>query len=106
MVSELNLERDLAAERSVCRFYQQLLKLRSIWDALTLGDVRFLSGEEDNFLVTLREYGDERILVVCNFEQGQTIRAGLEGQLLLTNLGPDGPCDGYYEPFQTAIYRL
>ena len=105
MVKELNLKKDLASEKSVCRFYQALLKTRSTYDALTLGNVSFLSKPEDNFMITLRRYGDEKMLIVCNFEQGQTIGTGFdEGQLLLTN--GDAKLNGYYRPFEIGIYRV
>lgn len=107
MVRELNLKNDLASEKSVFRFYQRLLKLRSEKDALTLGDVRFLSGEEDNYLVTLRSCGDQKILAVCNFEQPQEISAGFaEGTLLLSNNAYRTESTSHYEPFEIAIYEI
>ena len=51
---ELNLESDLASEKSVYRYYQKLLALRSGVDALTLGDVHFLQAEGDNYMLTER----------------------------------------------------
>jgi glycosidase len=107
MVKELNLKNDLAAEKSVFRFYQKLLAQRRGKDALILGDVRFLSKQEDNHLATLRSYGDERILIVCNFEQSQKIVTGFEEtELLLSNYADR--CDGAedYRPFEIAIYRI
>jgi len=105
MVKELNLKNDLASAQSVYRFYQALLKTRSTYDALTLGSVSFLSKPEDNFMITLREHEGEKVLVVCNFEEGQTIATGFdEGQLLLTN--GDAQLNGYYRPFEIGIYRL
>ena len=107
MVKELNLKNDLASEKSVCRFYQALLKTRSSHDALTLGNVTFISKQEDNFLITLREYEGEKILIVCNFEQGQTIHTGFEnGQLLLSNTDSDAKLNGYYQPFEIGVYRI
>ncbi len=105
MVKELNLKNDLASDQSVYRFYQALLKTRITYDALTLGSVSFLSKPEDNFMITLREHEGEKVLVVCNFEEGQTIATGFdEGQLLLTN--GDAQLNGYYRPFEIGIYRL
>lgn len=105
MVKELNLKNDLASEKSVFRFYQALLKTRSTYDALTLGNVSFLSKEEDNFLITLREYQGEKVLIVCNFEAAQTIDTGFaDGQLLLTN--GTAQLNGYYQSFEIGIYRV
>ena len=56
-------------------------------------------------MITLRRNGDEKVLIVCNFEQGQTIGTGFdEGQLLLTN--GDAKLNGYYRPFEIGIYRV
>ncbi len=104
MVKELNLKKDLASDKSVYRFYQKLLRLRSSVDALTLGDVRFLSKEEDNFLITQRSFGQQKIVIVCNFEQAQPIETGLEGaRLLLSNY--EGR-SGDFRPFEIAVYEL
>ena len=104
MAQERNLESDLASEKSVFRFYQALLHLRSEKDALTLGDIRFLSREEDNFLMTLRSFGDQKILAVCNFEEPREICG--KGRLLLSN----NPCrtgsESHYGPFEIAIYEI
>ena len=107
MVKELNLKRDLESDQSVFRFYQNLLKLRSREDALTLGDVAFLSKPEDNFLMTLREHEGENVLIVCNFEKEQSIHTGFEaGRLLLSNCQTDRQINGQYRPFEIAVYRL
>lgn len=107
MVRELNLKNDLAAEKSVFRFYQKLLAQRRGNDALTLGDVQFLSRAEDNFLVTLRQWEDQRIAIVCNFEQGQEISCGFaEGELLLSNYADRKSAADAYRPFEIALYRV
>lgn len=104
MVRERNLKNDLAAEKSVFRFYQSLLKLRSREEALTLGDIRFLSQQEDNFLMTLRSYGDRKILAVCNFEEHREICG--EGRLLLSNNPHRTGSESHYGPFEIAIYEI
>lgn len=107
MVKELNLQKDLASHQSVFRFYQKLLHLRSSCDAMTLGEIHFLSGTEDNFLVMGRSCGDQKVLIVCNFEQPQTIQTGFEGkQLLLSNYEDRAALNGEYRPFEIAVYAL
>ena len=107
MVKELNLKKDLSSEKSVFRFYRKLLALRSGYDALTLGDVSFLSGAEDNCLITLRTWGDHRILIVCNFEEPQAIQTGFAtGRLLLSNYPDRNKPDGQYQPFEIAVYEI
>ncbi len=107
MQKQLNLKNDLAAEKSVFRFYQQLLSLRAAHEPLTLGDVAFVSEQSDNFLVTLREYEGKKVLIVCNFEEQQSIQTGFAGgELLLSNYGGRDDINGAYKPFEIAVYRL
>ena len=107
MVKELNLKTDLASEKSVFRFYQQLLKVRAAEDALTLGSVKFLSKDEDNYFITLREYEDRKVAIVCNFEEVSDIRTGFkDGKLLLSNYGGRECINGEYQPFEIAVYQL
>ena len=83
------------------------MKTRSSHDALTLGNETFISKQEDNFLITIREYEGEKILIVCNFEQDQTIHTGFEGgQLLLSNTDSGAKLNGYYQPFEIGVYRI
>lgn len=107
MVKELNLKNDLASEKSVFRFYQSLLKVRAAEDALTLGSVEFLSSKEDNYLLTLREYEGQKVLIICNFEETLDIQTDLEGkELLLSNYGGRECMNGEYKPFEIAVYKL
>lgn len=107
MMKTLNLKEDLASEKSVFRFYRDLLKLRSSEAGLTLGTVKFLSQDTDNFLLTLREHEDSRILILCNFEETGSIQTEFtEGKLLLSNYGERAGINGTYQPFEIAVYRI
>lgn len=102
-----NLQVDLESPKSVFRFYQALLKMRSAYEALTLGNVTFLSGKDDNFLITLRQYQDQKILIICNFEEESVIQTEIrDGNLLLSNHGMRQNIHGIYHPFEIAVYEL
>ena len=70
---EVNLEKDMASSKSVFRFYQALLKLRSTTPAILYGSLNVLSKDEDPFFVFEREYQGEKLTVICNFEQESAI---------------------------------
>lgn len=106
MVKEINLQADLASDKSVFRFYQKLFALRNTMDVLTLGSVRFLSAPSDNFLITLRELEGEKLLIVCNFEEAQSIDTGFDGLLLHSNFGLRNCINGMYRPFEAVIYKV
>ena len=107
MVKELNLKNDLASDRSVFKFYRDLLKVRASEDALILGSVEFISKESDNCFITLREYEGQKVIIVCNFEEEQNIQTGFSNAtLLLTNNSTRNDINGVYKPFEIAVYKM
>ncbi|MBQ6439472.1 MAG: alpha-glucosidase [Mogibacterium sp.] len=104
--AEVNVENDLAAEKSVYRFYQKLLKLRKDNDAFTTGDLEVISAPEDDFFVFVRTSGDEKWAVVCNFEKERSIKLPFECEKpSLSNLGRDA-ADGTYAAYECAVSRI
>ena len=107
MVQQMNLKTDLASKKSVYRFYQKLLAMRASYDALTLGDVAFLSKADDNFMMTQRCHNGQKVLILCNFEQEQEIALPCPvQQLLLSNYADCKDGQGVYRPFEIAVYLL
>ena len=100
---EINVEGDLASERSVYRFYQQLLRLRRDNEAFLDGGLEVISRPEDSFFVYTRSLGDEKWAVVCNFEEGQEIELPFECEApALANCGRQ-TADGLYAPYECAV---
>jgi len=103
---EINLENDLAQERSVFRFYQQLLRLRKETDALLDGRFEVLSKPEDEYFVYTRTLDEEQYVIVCNFacEQQIALPKGC-GKPLLGNLDRC-KASGMYRPYECAVYKV
>ena len=103
---EVNLERDLASDKSVFRFYQALLKLRCENEAFLDGDFAVLSGPEDDFFAYTRTLEDEKWLVVCNFDRAQEILLSPECEKpALSSLGRT-EMNGLYKPYECAVARV
>lgn len=105
---EVNLERDIASEKSVWRFYKALLKFRKENDAVRRGRFRDLTGQGKGYFVFERTYEGECVLVVCNFERKSSIPFCAEGKyrLILSNYGRRSrTVDGIYEPYETAVFK-
>ena len=102
---EVNVENDLNSERSVRRFYQELLRLRAGSNAFLEGDFEVLSSQEDDFFIYTRAAGGEKWVVVCNFEKEQVIDLpfGCE-KPALSNLGRK-TADGRYLPYECAAAK-
>ncbi len=104
---EVNLEADLASDKSVYRFFRKMLHLRLENPALTVGSFEEVSGKNDNFCAFTRWEGDAKILVICNFEQKQTISLATAGyELLLSNYGMLEKDNRKFEPYEVAVFRI
>ena len=102
-----NLQADLAAEKSVWRFYRDILHLRKASPAFTQGSFQPLAPAEANYCAYTRSLGQEQFLVVCNFEQAQQLQIpGAEGKLLLSNYGLTEKTDGSYGPYEIAVFQI
>ena len=107
---EINLEKDLQSEKSVFRFYQELLKLRKEHAAFRQGSFTVVSKPEDDYFVFIRELGKEKFKVICNFEKDAVIGVeGMQGKLVLSNYAMGGmvsePACGRLRPYEIAVFR-
>ncbi len=103
--SEINLESDLKSDKSVFRFYQKILALRSSSDAIKYGSFRELSKKEDNFFIYERALGDERYIVICNFDKESEIEIP-QGELILSNYQRKQEERSPFHPYETAVFKL
>ena len=103
---EINVEKDRAAERSVFRFYQALLRLRREQPAFLEGELEVISAPEDAYFAYTRTLGDEKWAVICNFEREQTITLPFAcGAPALSNLGRT-EASGSYRPYECAAAKV
>ena len=103
---EVNVSKDLASDKSVYRFYQELIKLRTQNDAFLDGDFEVVSAPEDKYFVYTRTFGDEKWAVICNFESEEEIKLPFECEApALTNLGRT-KADGTYAAYECAAARV
>ena len=99
---EINLERDLAGEHSVYRFYQALLKLRRSEEVFITGDLQIISSPEDPYFVFTRSESGKQWVVVCNFETKQEICLPFACEApVLSNLDRT-EINGTYSPYECA----
>ncbi len=103
---EINVENDLASERSVYRFYQELLNLRRENGAFLDGDTEVISKKDDSFFIYTRTLGNEKWAVVCNFDKEQDISLPFRCEKpSLSNLGREST-DGSYAPYECCVSKL
>ena len=103
---EINLANDLAADRSVFRFYQALFTLRRETPAFLDGEFAVISGPEDEYFIFTRTLGEEKWVVVCNFAQEQNIRLPFPCEApALASLGRT-ETEGLYQPYECAVAKV
>ena len=101
---EINLQKDLESEKSVFRFYRDLLRIRRENDAVLYGNFTVLSKPEDDFFIYAREYEGKRFIVICNFENTSEITVETNGNILLGNYNRTA-VSGTYRPYEVAIIK-
>jgi oligo-1,6-glucosidase len=103
---EVNVKKDLVSEKSVYRFYQELLKLREENSAFHDGNVEVISSPEDGCFIYTRSAGDEKWVVICNFEKDQDIELPFDCEPpALANLGRK-TASGHYISYECAAAKL
>ena len=104
---EINLESDLASDKSVFKYHKALFALRKEKEVLRQGTFTPLHKPEDSFAMYLRELDGERILVVCNFDKATKINVPMETkELLLSNYNRSSKDISEFAPYEIAVYSL
>ena len=103
--NEINLERDLLSDKSVFKYYKELIALRKSSPELLFGDFEVLSKPEDNYFAFTRTYGGKAVTVICNFEQFSSITPNIKAErLLLGNYSDRQSASESFRPYETAIF--
>mgnify|MGYP005767626247 CR=1 FL=1 len=103
--SEINLEKDKNAEKSVFCFYKKLIAFRKRSNAIRYGSFEDLT-KSKGYFAYMREAANEKILIVCNFENVKEISGLPNAEFLFGNLGKLRTANGKYLPFETAVFQL
>jgi trehalose-6-phosphate hydrolase len=65
--SKINVENNLQDENSIFYHYQKLIKLRKKYDIIAYGEYQPILEDHDTIFAYIREYKEERLLVINNF---------------------------------------
>ncbi len=85
---EVNVEKDLRAEKSVYRYYQKLLSLRKE-EGIVYGTFQKLFSKESGCTAYERAGGGKKFVVLCNYKKAESVRieGGDKAKVLLSNYG-------------------
>jgi oligo-1,6-glucosidase len=101
---KINVETDKASEKSIFRYYKDIIALRKENAVLRRGTFEDLTGEADSYFMYRREYEGEEMLVVCNFEKETRIELPKNLVRVLGNY-PEHE-SGIFAPYESAIYKI
>ncbi len=64
---DINLEKDRNSNRSVFKFYQDLIKLRKEHKVTIYGNLKYYLENDDKIIAYTREYENEKMFVIANY---------------------------------------
>lgn len=87
---QVNAREQLSREDSVFYYYQKLIRLRKELEIIPYGSYELLMPEDESLYVYTRAYGEEKLLVVCNFKKEEVLFSvpeifRREGEMLIQN---------------------
>lgn len=114
--SHINAEQNLQDENSIFYYYQKLIKLRKTYDIITDGKYQPLLEEHDHIFAYLREYKNQKLLVINNF-YGTRVKFELpltsrfneyRSKILISNYADSSnEVNGFImRPYESIVYLL
>lgn len=70
---EINVENSLEDNNSIFYYYQKLIKLRKEYDIVAYGDFKLILEDHKDIFAYIRNYNNEKLLVVNNFYGKETV---------------------------------
>lgn len=102
---EINVEKDINSQKSIYKFYQALLGLRKNSTALRRGLYENMTDDRSGCYIFKRTDENEEIWIICNFENTNSIRLDISGQIILSNSGRE-KIGGVYAPYECAVVKV
>ncbi|MFC0470644.1 alpha-glucosidase [Halalkalibacter kiskunsagensis] len=112
---EINAKKALEDKDSIFFYYQQLIKLRKEYDIIVYGTYDLILEEDEKIYAYTRTFGEEKLLVMCNFTKEEAEFELPEGihfesiQLLINNYHVQSSVDISsitLKPYESRVYLL
>lgn len=110
---EINAEKALKDPNSVFYFYQKLIKLRKQMPIIVHGSYRLLLEDDEQIFAYMREWQNEKMLVICNFSDQQpqfVLPDDMDNEkteLLLSNYPVEEKTKQFHlKPYEVRVYYL
>ena len=108
--TEINAAEQVDCEDSIFNYYRKLIQLRKELPVLTDGKFTMLDMDHDQIFAYLRDNGEDKLLVVCNF-YGNTVDYAVSEkaedlELLIGNYTEENMQTDVLRPYEARIYRI
>lgn len=108
--TEINAAEQVDRENSIFNYYRKLIQLRKELPVLTDGKFTMLDVDHDQIFAYLRDNGEDKLLVVCNF-YGNTVDYAVSEkaenlELLIRNYTEENMQTDVLRPYEARIYRI
>ena len=108
--TEINAAEQVDCEDSIFNYYRKLIQLRKELPVLTDGKFTMLDMDQDQIFAYLRDNGEDKLLVVCNF-YGNTVDYAVSEkaedlELLIGNYTEENMQTDVLRPYEARIYRI
>ena len=108
--TEINAAEQVDCEDSIFNYYRKLIQLRKELPVLTDGKFTMLDMDHDQIFAYLRDNGEDKLLVVCNF-YGNTVDYAVSEKaedlvLLIGNYTEENMQTDVLRPYEARIYRI
>ena len=108
--TEINAAEQVDCEDSIFNYYRKLIQLRKELPVLTDGKFTMLDMDHNQIFAYLRDNGEDKLLVVCNF-YGNTVDYAVSEkaenlELLIGNYTEENMQTDVLRPYEARIYRI
>lgn len=108
--TEINAAEQVDCEGSIFNYYRKLIQLRKELPVLTDGKFTMLDMDHNQIFAYLRDNGEDKLLVVCNF-YGNTVDYAVSEkaedlELLIGNYTEENMQTDVLRPYEARIYRI
>ena len=108
--TEINAAEQVDCEDSIFNYYRKLIQLRKELPVLTDGKFTMLDMDHNQIFAYLRDNGEDKLLVVCNF-YGNTVDYAVSEkaedlELLIGNYTEENMQTDVLRPYEARIYRF
>lgn len=115
---EINAKEQMSRETSVFHYYKKLIALRKQYEIIVYGKYDLLLPDSEEIYAYMRTLGEEKLLVLCNFNEQQVEYevpeefAGCQGKVLIGNYRNDAAAECEIgekiglQPYETVVYLV